>query len=211
MDNGGRQLDWLAAKRQVVLLLLLQYLKIIFIAVKMRFYLLIPALTFLCISLCSCPYSSIYTLDEEPGIYVEDALLGKWAAYPQTTNSTNQKMIIVSLTKKNDTEYNICFSGYPEILKQHKLVTTDSITGTAFMSTVDGMQFLNIKISTQVFIAQMFLKNGNLSLLPLAEHFTAKMIFDSQALRNSVSLHYKTRVHPIIDEDFCLKDMIKLN
>ena len=117
----------------------------------------------------------------------------------------------MALSKKNDTEYNISFTGYLDDLKKYNLVTADSINGTASMSTVDGNQFLNIKINARIYIAQLVIKNGNLSLLPLAEHFTGKMIFDCQALRNSVSFHYKTRVRPILDEDFCLRDMVKLN
>ena len=62
-----------------------------------------------------------------------------------------------------------------------------------------------------IYIAELKLKNNNLSLLPLAEHFTGKMIFSSEALRNSVDFHYKTRVHPILDDDFILRDMVKLN
>ena len=79
------------------------------------------------------------------------------------------------------------------------------------MSTVSGKQFLNIKINSRIYIAELILKNDKLSLLPLAEHFTGKMIFNSTALRNSVDFHYKTRVHPILDDDFCLRDMIKVN
>ena len=168
-------------------------------------------LYFLCISLCSCPYSSAYTLDKEPGIYVEDALLGSWLAFIQKQQGAKQEAITVALSKKNDTEYNISFTGYLDDLKKYNLVTADSINGTASMSTVDGNQFLNIKINARIYIAQLVIKNGNLSLLPLAEHFTGKMIFDCQALRNSVSFHSKTRVHPILDEDFCLRDMVKLN
>lgn len=165
----------------------------------------------LCISLCSCPYSSAYNLDEEPVIYVEDALIGNWLAYIQEQGKTKQESVTMSLNKKSDTEYYISFTGYLDNLKQYNSITGDSLTGTAFMSTIDDLQFLNIKINSRVYIAQLVLKNNNLSLLPLAEHFTSKMIFNSQDLRNSISFHYKTRVHPVLDDDFCLKNMIKLN
>ena len=79
------------------------------------------------------------------------------------------------------------------------------------MSTVDGMQFLNINIQSRIYIVELKFKDDKLSLLPLAEHFTGKMIFNCEALRNSVAFHYKTRVHPILDDEFCLRDMTRLN
>lgn len=168
-------------------------------------------LSALCISLCSCPYSSAYNLDEVPAIYVEDALIGNWLAYIHEQDRSKQESLTMSLSKKSETEYNISFTGYLDDLKRYNAITGDSLNGTAFMSTVDNMQFLNININSRIYIAQLVLKNDNLSLLPLAEHFTGKMIFNSQDLRNSISFHYKTRVHPILDDDFCLKNMIKLN
>lgn len=165
----------------------------------------------LCIILYACPYSSAYNIDEEPTIYVEDALIGDWLAYIQPQGTSRQESITMSLRKRSDTEYDISFAGYLDAIKQYNKITGDSLCGTAFMSTVDGMQFLNIKINSRVYIAQLVFKNDNLSLLPLAEHFTNKMIFNSQDLRNSVSFHYKTRVYPVLDDDFCLRNMVKID
>ncbi len=171
----------------------------------------ISFLFFLSVSLCACPYSSAYNLDESPGIYVEDALLGKWMAIVKITNSGREEAVYLSLQKKTDTEYDISFSGNIYELRPYKHITSDSLAGTAFMSIVGDRQFFNIKINSRIYIAEFDLKDEKISLLPLAEHFTAKMIFSSQALRNSVDFHYKTRVHPILDDDFCLRDMIKIN
>jgi hypothetical protein len=171
----------------------------------------ISLLFFLSTSLCSCPYSSAYYLDETPGIYVEDALVGKWIAFIKKPNSNREEAVYCNLSKKNDTEYNISFSGNIDELRPYKYITSDSLAGTAFMSTVDGRQFFNININSRVYIAELNLKADKLSLLPLAEHFTAKMIFNSTALRKSVEVHYKTRVHPVLDDKFCLRDMVKVN
>jgi hypothetical protein len=171
----------------------------------------ISLLFFLSTSLCSCPYSSAYYLDETPGIYVEDALVGKWIAFIKKPNSNREEAVYLNLSKKNDTEYNISFSGNIDELRPYKYITSDSLAGTAFMSTVDGRQFFNININSRVYIAELNLKADKLSLLPLAEHFTAKMIFNSTALRKSVEVHYKTRVHPVLDDKFCLRDMVKVN
>ena len=170
----------------------------------------ISLLFFLSVSLCSCPYSSAYNLDQTPTIYVEDALLGKWTALIKKPGSNQEDLIYVKLDKKTDTEYNISFSGNLDELRPYKRVTSDSLTGTAFMSTINENQFLNISINSRIYIAQLIMKDNKLSLLPLAEHFTAKMIFNSQALRNCVDIHYKTRVHPTLDDEFCLRDMVKV-
>lgn len=170
----------------------------------------ISLLFFLSVLLCSCPYSSPYNLDEEPGIYVEDILLGSWSAMVKRPDS-RESPVILTLTRRTDTEYNIAFSGYLEDIKPFYRITNDSITGTAFMSTVAGKQFFNIKLNSRIYIAELILKNDRLSLLPLSEHFTAKMIFNSTALRNSVDFHYKTRANPTLDDEFCLRDMVKLN
>jgi len=167
-------------------------------------------------TLCGCPYSSAYNLDSEPTIYVEDALTGTWLAFIQkkgrtSRDATRQEAIAVSLSKRTETEYNISFTGYLEDLKPFNMVKADSITGTAFMSTVDGRQFLNIRIYARIYIAELILKDDKLSLLPLAEQFTNKIIRNCENLKTSVSVHYKTRVHPVFDEDFCLTDMVKTN
>lgn len=171
----------------------------------------ISVLFFLSATLCSCPYSSPYNLDETPGIYVEDALLGNWVTHIKKTNSTREEPVYLQLGKRTDTEYDISFSGNLDELQPFKRITSDSLKGTAFMSTVGGRQFLNIRINSRIYIAEFILKNEKLSLLPLAEHFTAKMIFNSTELRKSVDFHYKTRVHPVLDDEFCLRDMVKLN
>ena len=171
----------------------------------------IPLLFLLCVSLCSCPYSSIYKLDDNPSIYVEDVLLGKWATFVKRPGTEKEEPVKMILSRKNETEYNIAFIGYTDDLRPYRVVTADSVLGTAFMSSVNGKQFLNINIKSQFYIAELKYEDGKLSLLPLVEHFTAKMIFNNTALRNSVEVHYKTRVHPMFDEDFCLKDMVKVN
>ena len=177
----------------------------------MRSLATIPLLFLLCVSLCSCPYSSIYKLDDNPNIYVENVLLGKWATFVKRPGTEKEEPVKMILSKKNDTEYNIAFIGYSNELRPYRVVTADSVLGTAFMSTVNGKQFLNINIKSKIYIAELKYEDEKLSLLPLVEHFTAKMIFNNTALRNSVEFHYKTRVHPMFDEDFCLKGMVKVN
>lgn len=171
----------------------------------------IAMMFFLSALLSGCPYSSTYQLDDAPTIYVEDALLGKWATYNKKPDSDKEEPVKLILSKKNDTEYNIAFIGFLKELRPYNVVTADSIVGTAFMSTVGGNQFLNINIKSHTYIAELRMKDDKLSLLPLVEHFTSKLIRDNAALRNSVDIHYKTRVHPMLDTDFCLRDMVRVN
>ena len=171
----------------------------------------ISVLFFLCTALCSCPYSSPYNLDETPGIYVEDALLGSWVTHITKPNNSRKEPVYLQLAKKTDTEYDISFSGNLDELRAFSRISSDSLKGSAFMSTVGGKQFLNIKINSRIYIAEFVMKGEKLSLLPLAESFTAKMVLNSTDLRNSVDFHYKTRIHPVLDDEFCLRDMVKLN
>ena len=165
----------------------------------------------LSICLCSCPYSSPYKLDDGPNIYIEEDLLGKWATFIKKTGSESEEPVKLILSRRSDMEYNIAITGYLDELKPFNVVHADTVKGTAFISAIDDKQFLNITINTNVFIAELKYRENKLSLLPLVEHFTSKMIFNNTALRKSVEVHYKTRVHPMYDDDFCLKDMVRVN
>ena len=177
----------------------------------MKGILYIAGLFFLSTMLCACPFSSPYKLDDEPSMYVEEVLLGKWATYVKRPDSDKEEPVKVILSKKTDTEYDIVLIGFVKELRPLRIATADSVKGTAFMSTVGGKQFLNISIKSQTYIAELQLKDDKLSILPLVEHFTSKMIKDNSALRNSVEFHYKTRVHPMVDDDFSLKNMVRVN
>lgn len=177
----------------------------------MKFFIRFISAAAACMLLYACPYSSTHVLDETPGIYVEDDLLGNWATFVKKPVSGKQEPVKVILSKKNDTEYNISFTGSLSELKPFRVIDKDSINGTAFMSTVDGKQFFNITIKDNIYIAEIIFKKGLLSLMPLSEHFTAKMIMTNADLRNSIAVHYKTRVIPLYDDDFCLREMVKVN
>lgn len=177
----------------------------------MKGILYIAGLFLLSTMLCACPFSSPYKLDDTPSLYVEEVLLGKWATYVKKPNSDKEEPVKVILSKKTDTEYNIVLIGFIKELRPFKIATADSVVGTAFMSTVGGKQFLNISIKSQTYIAELQLKDDKLSILPLVEHFTSKLILNNDALRSSVEFHYKTRVHPMVDADFCLKEMVRVN
>ncbi len=126
-------------------------------------------------------------------------------------NSRKEEPVKIIFSKKDETEYNIAFTGNIDELRPLKLLYKNSITGTAFISIIGDNQFLNVKIKDYNYITEVKVKDGKLSLLPLVEHFTSKMIRSNAELRGSVEVHYKTRVHALYDNDFCLRDMVKVN
>ena len=63
------------------------------------------------ISLCSCPYVSPYTLDDNPNISIEDSLLGKWATVVKKFESEKEIPVKLIISRKTDLEYNIAITG----------------------------------------------------------------------------------------------------
>lgn len=161
--------------------------------------------------LAGCPYSSSYKLDDVPSIYVEDELLGNWACFVKKPGTEREEPVKLILSKKNETEYNIAFTGYLDELKPFRIVNNDTIKGSASLNALLDRQFLNVEINARTYIAELQFANDTLSILPLAEHFTSRIVHSGKALKQMLEFHYKTRTHPMFDEDFCLKDMVKVN
>ncbi len=164
---------------------------------------------FFIITIYGCPYSSVYKLDDDPTLDTDENFLGKWAVL--VDNNGHQGPVKMIVSKKDDKEYDIYFTGHINELRPYKVITDDTIKATAFMSSVVSRQFLNISIRGQVYIAECILKDNKLSLLPLNEHFTPKIIKSNAVLRTALEIHYKTRLNPFYDDEFSLKEMIKVN
>jgi len=177
----------------------------------MKFLFHITSGFLICLLLCGCPYSSVYQLDDSPSVYVDEGLVGKWATYVTPPNGGRPEPVKMILNRRSDFEYDIAFIGFINELKSFRVVSSDSIKGTAFLSDVSGRRFLNIIIRSQVYIAELKIKDDKLSVLPLSEHFTAKLIRNNTALRNSVDVHYKVNARPMLDQEFCLLDMTRVN
>ncbi len=161
--------------------------------------------------LCACPYSSAYKLDDEPLQPVDETLLGKWAAFVKKPGSDKEEPVKLIFTKKTETIYNIAITGYIDELRPHTSFTADSIRGEAFLSVVNNRTFMNLLVNSRNYIGEVKLDKGKLSLLPLSESFTAKMVKSNAVLRTVVEVHYKTRVRPAYDEEFCLKNLVRVN
>lgn len=168
----------------------------------------------LCIVLWGCPYDSPYGIDAEPQQYIDEALLGKWAAFvqrPSFENEYTESPVKIIFDKKTDREYGVYITGYIDELKRFRVIDNDTIKGSAYLSVVDQRQFLNTFIKGKMYIAEIKRDDHSLSILTLAEQFTNKYIKSSKELRLAVSVHYKSRVVPKYDEWFVAKNLQKVN
>ena len=177
--------------------------------------LLYSALSFLlCIFLWGCPYESFYAIDTAPQQYIDEGLIGKWAAFVQRPSFENEYIespVKIIFDKKNDMEYDVAITGYIDDLKKYKVIENDTIHGVAFISVIDGRQFLNTNIKGKFYIAEIKRDSNSISLLTLAEKFTSKFVKNSEGLRNAIKVHYITKPEPAYDEWFVAKNLQKVN
>ena len=166
------------------------------------------------IILWGCPYDSRYGIDATAQENIDDYLLGSWATLvskPANDQEHKEDPVKIIFSKNTDLEYDIAITGYLGELKPYRVVTNDTIKGTAFISTVAGKQFLNSFIKGKTYIAEIKKDNNSLSILCLAEHFTVKFIKSSNDLRKAVEFHYKVANIPMYDDFFVLKNLKKVN
>lgn len=164
-------------------------------------------------SLYGCPYDSPYNLDESPLQNIDESLLGKWTTFMQQPASAKhikrEDSVSIIFSKRTDMDYDIAITGGLEELKPYHVITNDSIKGTAYLSEVAGKQFLNAYIHGRVYLAQVKKDSSSISIMPLAEYFTSKLIKNSRELRTAVEFHYMVRSAPGFDPHFCLKSLRK--
>lgn len=164
--------------------------------------------------LTGCPYDSPYNIDPEPMVAIDEALLGKWGALvekPGDDQHFREDTVQIIFEKRTDMEYDIAITGYIDELKPYHIIVNDTIKGTAYLSDVAGKQFLNTFIHGKVYIAEVKKNKSGVSILPLAEAFTSKLIKNSKELRTAIEFHCKIRLVPGYDQQFCLKNLQKEN
>ena len=118
------------------------------------------------------------------------------------------KMIV---GKKNDYEYNISFTGNINDLRYFNVVKEDTLKCTGFISEAASRRFLNIEAGSQFYIAEFIYKDDKITLLPLCEHFTVKIVKSDAELKEALELHFRTRLYPLYDDEFSLRGMSKVN
>jgi len=166
-----------------------------------------------CVGLWGCPYESPYAIDAAPKEYADDELVGKWAGFvtrPTVENEFAESPVKVIFEKRSDMEYDVAITGYIDELKKYRVVENDTIHGTAFISIVDGREFVNTFIKGRYYIAEVRKDKSSFSLLTLAEKFTNKYIKNSDQLRQAISVHYKTKPEPVYDDWFIARNLQKV-
>lgn len=178
---------------------------------------LLPALFLITLSifLYGCPYDSPYNLDDTPQQNIDENLLGKWTTFiskhAAERPSKKKESVKVIFEKRTFMDYDIAITGDIEELKPYRVITNDSIKGTAYLSTIAGKQFLNAYICGKVYIAEIVKDSSCISILPLAEYFTSRYIKNSKELRTAVEFHYRVKLEPGYDPFFCLKKLQRVN
>lgn len=165
----------------------------------------------MCIVLWGCPYSSPYGLSEEFTEPINANLIGKWATLVENRMENSSHPVKIVLEAKSDVEYFVKIYADQKMVRAFTGIKADSLAGHGFTTTVYDRKFLNCSFLSKVFIAEIVEKDGKLNLMPLSEHFTNKMIRSSNQLRMALEYHYKSRVRPYYDEDFVLKDLVRVN
>ena len=158
-----------------------------------------------------CPYRSAYKLDDEPKVLIDESFIGKWTSTASKFDGTAfpVKMIV---GKKTDYEYDLSFIGPLRVALSNvaDISKQDTIKATAFISEAASRRFLNIYAMSQFYIVEFMYKNDKLTLLPLNEHFTSRLVKSDAQLKQSLELHYKTRLYPLYDDEFCFKQMTRV-
>jgi hypothetical protein len=165
----------------------------------------------LVIVLSACPYSSAYKLDDEPLQPIDESLLGKWAAFIKKPGREKEEPVKIIFTKKTETIYTVAITGYIDELRPYIHFSGDSIKGEAFLSIVEKKPLLNVLVRDRNYLCEIQSENGKMSLLPISDHFTAKLVKSNAVLRMALEVHYKTLVRPAYDEDFCLRNLVRVN
>jgi hypothetical protein len=161
--------------------------------------------------LCGCPYDSPYNLDEMPLQNIDESLIGTWSVYVSCHGNEKHRIkeerIKICFAKRTENDYDIVVTGHIEDLKPYHVIADDSIKCTAYLSTVARRQFLNAYIHGKVYVAEVIKDSNTISLLPLAEYFTSKLIKNSRELRIAVAFHYKVKSAPAYDPFFSLRNL----
>ena len=165
---------------------------------------------FLLISLLQgCPYYSSYKLDATPQNYINESILGSWQGNV-VDDKGNNRTVNIRLSKKNDNEYDYFIWGAFQKNQKKEKAAQDTIVGTAYLSYLVNRQFLNIAFENKYYIAELKYDSDELSILPLDESFSSKIIRSDEQLNKAVLFHYKSRLFPKYDESFSLKYMKRL-
>jgi hypothetical protein len=161
------------------------------------------------ILLCGCPYHTAFPIEKTPQVEVNYSYLGSWKGRFIDEISGNAKAIKLNITKADDFNYALQITGKFENSSNKKNVE-DTVHATMFMSIINNKQIANVILDNRVFFADVSYQNDQISFLPLAENFTSFFVKTDAELKNRIAYHFKTRLHPLYDESFCLRNMTRV-
>ena len=161
------------------------------------------------ILLCGCPYHTPFPIEKTPQVEINQSYLGTWKGKLIDENSGNTKAVKVNISKADDFNYSVVITGkFQNII--YKNNAEDTVYASMFMSVINNKQIANVMFDNRVFFADVSYQNDQISFLPLAENFTSFFIKTDTELKNRIAYHFKTRLHPLYEESFCLRNMTRI-
>lgn len=161
--------------------------------------------------LTGCPYHSTHQTDELAMLPVESSYFGAWKGTAVDEVTGEKTAVRLEIDTYSENEYALKLIG--QFLKRKdkkKRPLTDTLTTTGFLSNVESKLIFNIRYQDQIYLSDFYYTNDQITLLPLSDHFTSFMIRSNRQLRNVIAYHFKTRINPLYDESFCLRNMTRI-
>jgi hypothetical protein len=161
------------------------------------------------IMLCGCPYHTSFPIEKTPQVDIDNNYLGNWKGKFVDEISGSNKAIKLNISKAEDFSYAVVVTG--KFQKQmKKRIVEDTLYAKMFVSIINDKKIANIILDNRVYFADISFQNDQISFLPLAENFTSFFVKTDTELKNIIAYHFKTRLHPLYDESFCLRNMTRI-
>ena len=162
------------------------------------------------ILLCGCPYHTSFPIEKTPQVEVNQSYLGNWKGKLIDEVSGNTKPIKVNISNADDFNYSVVITGkFQNTI--YKINEEDTVIATMFISNINNKQIANVMLDNRVFFADVSYQNDQISFLPLAENFTNFFVKTDVELKNRIAYHFKTRLHPLYEESYCLRNLTRVS
>ena len=161
------------------------------------------------ILLCGCPYHTSFPIEKTPQVLVNQSYLGDWKGKLIDDVTGNTKAVKINISKTDDFNYSVVIMGKFQNTN-YKLNEEDTIFASMFISIINNKQIANIMLDNRVFFADVSYQNDQISFLPLAENFTNFFVKTDTELKNRIAFHFKTRLHPLYEESYCLRNLTRV-
>jgi hypothetical protein len=161
------------------------------------------------ILLCGCPYNTSFPIEKTPQVEVNQSYLGNWKGKLIDEVSGKTKAVKINISKSDDFNYAVVITGkFQNIIYQRNV--EDTIIASMYMSVINNKQIANVMLDNRVYFADVSYQNDQISFLPLAENFTSFFVKTDTELKNRIAYHFKTRLHPLYEESYCLRNLTRV-